>query len=184
MGSHIRPLRRIAHSTVRVGTHSFTGREIRPEIASLNDASSRGKVCNSNPSVALHTYGRIGLPVGGAGLGDVLLHSREVHALTLGNHPLIGLLLHERTSRIAAAGDFLNIVIQTALVVIRGGKKSNRGQRRVIVFRGVALVDPATGAKTGLVGFNSCEYFLVGVVSIRKRPAVHSLAIVSVVDEN
>ena len=54
----------------------------------------------------------------------------------------------------------------------------------MIFFRGVASVNASTGAKTGLVGFNSCEYFLVGVVSIRKRPAIHSLAVVSVIDEN
>ena len=54
----------------------------------------------------------------------------------------------------------------------------------MIFFRGVASVDTTTGAKTGLVGFNSCEYFLVGVVSIRKRPAIHSLAIVSIIDED
>ena len=184
LGSHVRPLGRIANSTLCVGTHAFTGREIRPEITSLNDASSRSKVCNSNPATALDTHGRIGLSIGRAGLSHVLLHAREVHALTLSDHPLIGLLLHERTCRIGAAGDFLNIVIQTALVVIRGSKESNRSQRRVIFFRGVALVDPATGAKTGLVGFDSSEYFLVGVISIRKRPAIHSLAVVSVVHED
>ena len=54
----------------------------------------------------------------------------------------------------------------------------------MIFFRGVALVNASTGAKTGLVGFNSCEHFLVGVVSIRKRPAVHSLAVISVVDKD
>ena len=54
----------------------------------------------------------------------------------------------------------------------------------MVFFRGIALVDPATGAKTGLVGFDSREHFLVGVVSIRKRPAIHSLAVVSVVDED
>ena len=54
----------------------------------------------------------------------------------------------------------------------------------MILCRGVTLVNASTRAKTGLVGFNSCEYFLVGVVSICKRPAVHSLAVVSVVDED
>ena len=184
MRSHVRPLGGIGDCTIRVRTHPLTGREIRPEITSLNDASSRSKVCNSNPATALDTHGRIGLSIGRAGLSHVLLHAREVHALTLSDHPLIGLLLHERTCRIGAAGDFLNIVIQTALVVIRGSKESNRSQRRVIFFRGVALVDPATGAKTGLVGFDSSEYFLVGVISIRKRPAIHSLAVVSVVHED